>query len=175
MSTILELLPKWTEMTTVTQLCSTTFPKWKRTSMRWTKTSLTSKNMPRNHSLFSETESQKSQISIWYRTSTQKVMLKVANQYLLSNKALSKTFFNKSRKSDDHSYYSKNNNFRSYISQNDNILSMKKVGTNSFKPMVMARSQRDISNRPKYLITAKHKPAVPISIQRPKLQYLNNN
>ena len=92
MSTILELLPKWTEMTTVTQLCSTTFPKWKRTSMRWTKTSLTSKNMPRNHSLFSETESQKSQISIWYRTSTQKVMLKVANQYLLSNKALSKTF-----------------------------------------------------------------------------------
>lgn len=92
MSTILELLPKWTEMTTVTQLCSTTFPKWKRTSMRWTKTSLTSKNMPRNHSLFSETESPKSQISIWYRTSTQKVMLKVANQYLLSNKALSKTF-----------------------------------------------------------------------------------
>ena len=92
MSTILELLPKWTEMTTVTQLCSTTFPKWNRTSMRWTKTSLTSKNMPRNHSLFSETESQKSQISIWYRTSTQKVMLKVANQYLLSNKALSKTF-----------------------------------------------------------------------------------
>ena len=92
MSTILELLPKWTEMTTVTQLCSTTFPKWKRTSMRWTKTSSTSKNMPRNHSLFSETESQKSQISIWYRTSTQKVMLKVANQYLLSNKALSKTF-----------------------------------------------------------------------------------
>jgi len=92
MSTILELLPKWTEMTTVTQLCSTTFPKWKLTSMRWTKTSLTSKNMPRNHSLFSETESQKSQILIWYRTSTQKVMLKVANQYLLSNKALSKTF-----------------------------------------------------------------------------------
>jgi hypothetical protein len=94
-STNLRPLPKWTEMNTVTLLCWIIYPKWKLTSMRWTRTSSINKISPRSHSHFSGTESLKSRILTWFRTFTQRAMPKVGSPSHLSNKAQLRTYSTK--------------------------------------------------------------------------------